>query len=289
MLAIYKKEFKSYFISMIGYAFIAFLLLIISIMFSWINLRNSNAFIGYSLEYAYVTVVFMILVPVVTMKILADERRLKTDQLLFTSPVSIGSIVIGKYLAIVSVFAIPMLILCIYPIILTSFGVVPMAMSYVSILGFFLMGLAYLAIGVFVSSTTDNQIISAVVTFALLLLSFMMSSLVKIVPSTEIVSFISIMVLALLIAAIYYSFTKNLIGTVIMAGVLEVVTIVLYIVKSSLFQGAIQKFMLLLSLNQHYNNFMDGYLDLTGILYYLSIIGVFLFLAVQMIQKKKWN
>jgi len=289
MFAIYKKEFKSYFISMIGYVFIAFLLLIIGIMFSWINLRNANPFIGYSLEYAYVIVVFMILVPVVTMKIFADERRLKTDQLLFTSPISIPKIVLGKYLAIASVFAIPMLVVCFYPIILTSFGTVPIPMSYVSILGFWLMGMAFLAIGLFVSSTTDSQIISAVVTFAILLLSFMMESLINIIPSSSVISLISIIVIVLLLAALYYSFTKSVMASVIVGSVMMIAVVVTYIVKSSLFEGAIKKIMMMLSLNQQYQNFMGGYLSISSILYYITVIGIFLFLSVQVIQKKKWS
>ena len=289
MLAIYKKEFKSYFISMIGYAFIAFLLMIIGIMFSWINLRNANPFIGYTLEYAYVTVVFMILVPVVTMKIFADESRLKTDQLLFTSPVSIIEIIMGKYLAIATVFAIPMLIVSVYPILLTSFGKVPLPMSYVAILGFWLMGMAYLAIGVFVSSTTDSQIISAVVTFAILLLSFMMESLIKIVPSTAVVSFIVFMILAIIVSALYYSFTRNKMISLIIGAVLEAGIIIAYIIKSSLFDGAIKKLMMVFSLNQQYENFMGGYLDIGSIVYYITVIVFFIFMTVQVIQKKKWS
>ncbi len=289
MLAIYKREVKSYFISMIGYAFVAFLLLVIGFVYSSININGKSPFIGYALQQAYVSVVFMLLVPVVTMRVLADEHRTKTDQLLFTSPVSITKIVLAKYFGTLTLFAIPMVWICIYPIMLTSFGTVPLPMSYVSILGFVLLGMAYFAIGIVVSASTENQIISAVVTFAVLILSFSMQYLVDITPTTAVFSFICFLVLAALVALIYYGFAKNLIAAGILGLVLEAVVVILYLVKSSLFEGLIAKLMLVLCLNSHYDNFINGYFEVDAILYYLSVVVLCLVIAVQMLQKRKWD
>lgn len=98
MLAIYKKEVKSYFTTMTGYVFIAFLALVVGYVFYMINVKSSYAWIGKTLEYSYVSIVFMILVPVMTMKVFADERHTKTDQMLFTAPVTVGQIVMGNIL-----------------------------------------------------------------------------------------------------------------------------------------------------------------------------------------------
>jgi ABC-2 type transport system permease protein len=289
MLAIYKREVKSYFISMIGYAFIAFLLLVIGFVYSSINIDGASPFIGYALQQAYVSVVFMLLVPVVTMRVLADEHKTKTDQLLFTAPVSITKIVLAKYLGTLTLFAVPMLVVCIYPIMLTSFGTVPMPMSYVSILGFVLLGMAYFAIGILVSAATENQIISSVITFAVLILSFSMQYLVEITSTTALFSFICFIVLALAVSALYYSFTRNLLAAGILAAVLEIAIVVVYIVKSSLFEGLICKIMLVICLNEHYDNFMNGYFEVDAVVYYLSVVVICLVGAVQMLQKRKYN
>lgn len=289
MLAIYKRELKSYFQSMIGYVFIAFFLLIIGFVFSYINIQQGTPFIGYTLQYAYVTVVFMILVPIITMKILADERRLKTDQLLFTAPITVTKIVMGKFLAVVTVFCIPMVVVAFYPFFLTVFGDVPLPSSYVAVLGFFLMGLAYLSIGLFVSSLTESQIISAVGTFGILLISFTMSSLTKIISSAAIASFIALLAITAVLVLVYYMMTKDKKYTVILFVIAEGVISIIYAMKSSWFESLIQKIMMVLSLNDHFEKFVGGIFDLTAVVYYISVIGFFLFLTVQSIQKRRWS
>ena len=289
MLAIYKRELKSYFQSMIGYVFIAFFLLIIGFVFSYINIQQGTPFIGYTLQYAYVTVVFMILVPIITMKILADERRLKTDQLLFTAPITVTKIVMGKFLAVVTVFCIPMVVVAFYPFFLMVFGDVPLPSSYVAVLGFFLMGLAYLSIGLFVSSLTESQIISAVGTFGILLISFTMSSLTKIISSAAIASFIALLAITAVLVLVYYMMTKDKKYTVILFVIAEGVISIIYAVKSSWFESLIQKIMMVLSLNDHFEKFVGGIFDLTAVVYYISVIGFFLFLTVQSIQKRRWS
>ena len=141
MLAIYKKEVKSYFTTMTGYVFIAFLALVVGYVFYMINVKSSYAWIGKTLEYSYVSIVFMILVPVMTMKVFADERHTKTDQMLFTAPVTVGQIVWGKYLAILTVFLVNVLIICMYPLFMADYGEIPFLASYSAIGGFFLIGI----------------------------------------------------------------------------------------------------------------------------------------------------
>lgn len=289
MLAIYKREVKSYFTSMIGYVFIAFFLLIVGFVFSYINVRHGDPLIGTTMNYAYVTLVFMILVPVITMRILADEKRLKTDQLLLTAPVSIVKIVIGKYLAVLTVLAIPMAVICIYPWVLSNFGETSYAASYISIAGFFLMGMAYLAIGIFISSLTESQVISAVGTFAVLLISFSMESLLQIIPASAISSFAVFIVLALILAGIAYGMTKNIKFSLAVLVLAEAAVIIVYIVKQSLYEGLIQKVMMVLSLTNHFDGFVNGLIEISAIVYYLSVAGLFVFLTVQSLYKRRWN
>ena len=162
MTAVYKRELRSYLTSMIGYLFIFFILLLTGIYFSAYQLDAAYPRFEYTLS--ALTFVFLISVPILTMRTLAEERKQKTDQLLLTAPVSVGKIVMGKYLALVTIFAIPMAIICLYPLVMSKFGTVSFGTAYTGILGFFLLGCANLGIGVFISSLTESQVIAAVLT-----------------------------------------------------------------------------------------------------------------------------
>ena len=175
MTAIYKRELKSYLTSMVGYLFIFFILVLAGIYFSAYQLSAAYPKFEYTLS--AITFVFLIGVPILTMRVLAEERKQKTDQLLLTSPVSVGGIVIGKYLALVTVYAIPMAVMCAYPLIMSKFGTVSFASAYTAVLGFFLLGCANIAIGVFMSALTESQVIAAVLTFVLLFAFYMMNGI----------------------------------------------------------------------------------------------------------------
>lgn len=182
MKAIYKRELQSYFHSFLGALFIGATLVLIGIYFSVYDLFMGYPYIGYALS--SVVFLFLISIPVLCMKILAEERHQKTDQLILTSPVSVGSIVMGKFFALSTIFAIPVLIISLYPVIMSLFGTVDFGKSYLAILGFFLYGLACIAICVFVSSLTESQVIAAVLSFGVLFLGYIMSALCSMISST---------------------------------------------------------------------------------------------------------
>ncbi|MCI9542233.1 MAG: ABC transporter permease subunit [Lachnospiraceae bacterium] len=288
MRAIYKKEFKSYFNSMMGYVFVAFLLVAVSIYFSGYNLGMGYPLLGITLS--SVTFLFLILVPVLTMRSLSEEQKNKTDQLLYTSPVSVGEIVFGKYLALVSVFAIPMVVICFYPIIMDAYGTIDFGMAYVAIFGFFLLGCAYISVGLFISSITESQIIAAVISFSVLLFSYLMSGIAGFFSDTAITSLLAFTVLLLVFCLIYYIMAKNIIASCGVFVIGEVILVVLYFVKKTWFEGAIAKVLGTFDLTAASTNMIqNGILDITDIVFYLSIIGLFLFFTVQSIQKKRWS
>jgi len=175
MIAIYKREIKSYMNSFIGFLFIGVTLFFVGIYFSSYNIMRSSPYFSYAI--ASVVFIFMISVPILTMRSLAEERKSKTDQLILTAPVSIGKIVLGKYLALLSIFSIAVFIICTYPIIMTGFGTVPLGEAYLAILAFFLYGATCIAIGIFVSSLTESPVIAAVIGFGILFLGYMMTGL----------------------------------------------------------------------------------------------------------------
>ncbi|MCR4744215.1 MAG: Gldg family protein [Lachnospiraceae bacterium] len=182
MLAIFKKELRQYFYSVTGCLFIAVNLFVIGIYFMANNLLSMNTSIANVMN--NVLFVLLIMIPILTMRILAEEQRQKTDQLLLTSPVSVVKIVVGKYLAVVSIFLVPVIISCLFPLILTPFGKVNYSESYLSIAGYFLFGAACIAVGVFISSITESQVIAAVISFIILFLTFLMSGIVSILTTS---------------------------------------------------------------------------------------------------------
>lgn len=286
MAAIYKKEVRSYFTSMIGCVFIAFALGIISLYFYAVNLSSGYPYMGYSLSATMV--IFMILIPVLTMKSMAEDRRQKTDQMLLTAPVTTWKIIISKYMAMVTVFMVPVCIILFYPMIMAQYGTISYAMAYTSILGFALFGFLAIALGLFISSITESQVIAAVVTFLILFVSYMAEAIAELIPSTAWVSFAALAILAAVVALIIYymtqSFGLGLIVAVVGIGGL----LIKYLVNSSSFEGLMGDFISSLSLTAHFNNFVSGMIDIPGIIFYLSGSFLFLFLSVQAVEKRRW-
>ena len=181
MFAIFKKECRTYLYSVTGALFASINLLILGLYFMANNLVGMSS--SLSPVMSNVLFVLLIMVPVLTMRSLAEERKQRTDQLLLTYPVSVFKVVLGKYLALLAVFALPVLVACIYPAVLSTFGEVAYAESYASILGYFLFGAACLSIGLFISSITESQIIAAVLTFAALFLTYLTGGIVSLLTS----------------------------------------------------------------------------------------------------------
>jgi len=287
MTAIYKRELKSYLTSMVGYLFIFFILVLTGIYFSAYQLSAAYPKFEYTLS--AVTFVFLIGVPILTMRVLAEERKQKTDQLLLTAPVSVGNIVIGKYLALVTVYAIPILVMCTYPLIMSKFGTVAFGSAYTAILGFFLLGCANIAIGVFMSALTESQVIAAVLTFVLLFAFYMMNGISSFFSKTSMSTCVTFGLLILAAAIILYTMIKNALISAIAAVIGEVILVVVYVVKSSVFEGGIQKVLNVFNLSGHFDNFTSNIFDIKGIVYFLSVIAVCLFLTMQSISKRRWN
>lgn len=287
MLAIFKKELKSYFTSMIGYVFIAFFLIIIGLYFIVYNLVNQYANFEYVLS--SISFIFVLLVPILTMRLMAEEKKQKTDQLLFTSPLPISHIIFGKFLAVFTVFLIVIGIISLYPLILLQFGLVPLKVAYSAIFGFALLGGAYIAIGLYISSLTESQIVAAVVSFVTILLTALMDGIVTLFPKDHKSVFLIFSAILILISIITYIMMHNLTLTLSIAVVSEIALTIIYFVKPTLFDGLLVKVFGWFSVIERFNNFVLGLLDLSSVIYYLSVIFLFNFLTVQVIKKSRWS
>lgn len=287
MTAIYKRELKSYFQSMTGYVLIAFLVIFTGIYFMAYNLNSGYPYFSYVLM--NINYVLIIIIPMLTMRSFAEERKNKTDQLLLAAPVKLFDIVMGKYLAMVTVFAVPCLIFGIFPIIIKSFGTAYLKVDYLSILMFFLLGCVYLAIGMFLSSLTESQIIAAVTTFGILLLIYLWGGLIDFLPTSATSGMIGIVVFVTIAALIIYRMTGNWMIAGIIEAIGVVAVVIVSFVKSSLFENILVNIMKKLYLADVFDNVAYNKLfDVSGLILYLSVAGVFIFLTMQSIQKRRW-
>ena len=286
MKAIYKKEIFSFFRSMLGYVYVAFFLLVAGVFFTAFNLQGGVAEFGYVL--GNTTTVLLIVVPMLTMRLLCDEQRQRTDQLLFTVPVQLWKIVIGKYLAVLTIFAAPLVVLLGCPLILSVYGRVPLMESYSCFLAFLFMGSACLSIGLFISSLTDHPILSAVGTFAILLVSYLANGIASLIGTSALESFCGFAVVAGLAAVLIGLFSKNRYGTLAVLIVSEAALCVLYLADKKIFEGTFTRFLKEFSLFERYYDFVDGVFDLSHLIYYLGIALLFLFLTVQSVEKRRY-
>ncbi|MCM8711472.1 ABC transporter permease [Clostridium sp. SYSU_GA19001] len=287
MLSIFSKEFKSYFYSATGYVFMGVFLFICGLFFANYNIIPGSS--AYSSVLSSITFIFLILVPIITMKLLAEERHQKTDQLLLTSPLSVSEIVIGKYLASVALFLVTLAITILYPVILSAYGKLPVGEIAASYIGFTLMGAAFISIGVFVSSLTENQVVAAVSSFGILLLIWIIDWIQQGLPSGAKAGLVFAAILVLGMAFIVYTSTKNIVIPAAIAVAGAAAIIVLYVKKAALFEGLLPKFFRWFSLLNRYENFGSGVLDVSSIVYYITFNIAFIFLAIQMIEKRRWS
>lgn len=288
MKAIYKRELRSYFTSMIGCAFAAVLTVIGGVYFMVYNLTSGYPYFSYSLSGVIFAV--LIMVPVLSMKCFAEERKNKTDQLLLTSPVPLTKIILGKYFAMITVFAIPCLIYCLFPLIIKFQGNAHLLVDYSSILAFYLLGCVFIGIGMFLSSLTESPVIAAISTFGVLFFLYMLDNLLNYVPTSALSGVIITILFLSLAAGLIYHITKNQIIARIAEIAGLVLSIAVYFIKSSVFENFIHDILEHFVLTGVFYNFAQNYIfDIGGLLYYLSVIILFIFLTVQAFQKRRWS
>ncbi len=236
MTAILKKEFKSYMHSVVGFLFVAVMIFFFALYATVYNFASGIPYLSYTLS--SILLLFWLAIPILSMRILAEERKQRTDQMILTAPVAVGEIVAGKFLAMAAVFMIPVVLMCAVPLYLRRFGEVPLGETYVVIMAFALYGLACIAVGLFVSSITESQVIAAVLTFAILFVTYMMAGIEDLISSTG---------------------------------------------------NLLTKFLSIFDFQGRFVSMASGILDLTSVVYFVSVIGLMLFLTAQSIQKRRYS
>ena len=287
MIAIMKHELRSYAHSLTSYVFGAFLLVFVGIGAMLYNITSAVANFEYVL--GFVSIVFVGIVPILTMRVIAEERKQKTDQLLYSLPISTTEVVLGKFLALLIVYLVPLCIIALYPLIFAQFGDVYLLTSYASLFAFFVMGGALLAMGVFISSLTENQGMAAGIGVAVILFNYFSVSLSEYISATPIGSLIALWVILLVLGFIINFMTRNENLALAVTVPLLLLSGAVYFIDSTKFEGFLPAVMTKLSLFERFYSFINGVFDMSAIVYFITVIVFFLFLTVQSLEKRRYN
>lgn len=234
MKAVFKRDFRAYFASPLGYVFIAAYLLVMNVYFYLYNVYSASSAIENA--FGFMTTMMIFLIPILTMRTFSEDYKQKTDQLLLTAPVRLTGVVLGKFLSALAVFLIGLVFTLIYVVVVTAFGNVSSAIIVGNYVAIICVASAYIAIGVFISSLTQNQLVACIATVGAFL--------------------------ALYLFDYSYSIVKNTIA---------------------------KMFIYYFSLFRRYNTFTQGIFSFADVIFYLSVAGIFVFLTVRVLEKKRWS
>lgn len=291
MKAIYKRELKAYFTSMQAYIYLALFVCITGIFYFVADIiYGYNDFASFVLSnFNYMIFIYGIAIPILTMRLFAEEKRHKTDQLLLTAPVSVWEIVLGKYLACATIFVIGLAIISIFPVIIAINGTIPVGNTISGYVGVLLFALCIMAIGTLISSLTEEPVISVIVSAVAGFLILFFSSLVSFLPDGRIPTLIFFLLIAIGIAVLFYFDTKKLwiAGVTLVVGV--GITAGLSVWLKEWFPYGLTTCLNWLSIEKRYEEFLNGMLNLSSIIYLLTVTAVCLFLTTQVIAKRRWR
>ena len=288
MLSVAKREFKSLFDTMTAEIFCAVLIAVTGIYFIVYNLN-----VGYPyFSFVLVSVVFimMIIVPLLTMRSFSEERRQKTDQLLLTSPLTVADIVLGKFIAMCGVLLIPVLVLCLCPLIISAVGEAHFETDYATLFAFFVVGCFFISVGMFISSLTESQVIAAVCSIGALLVVYLWSGIVSLLPTEAGGTAAVLLIVWTLLSLLFYAYAKNMLAAagVWVAGLLALLAVFLF--ARDWLTGLLAKALGGFAVTDIIANFGENSLfDLQGVIRLIIVTAVMLFLTAQSIQKRRWS
>lgn len=286
MTAIYKRELRSCFTSMTGYVYVAAVTLFFGVYFMIMNLKMGYPYFASALSGSVTILIFA--VPVLTMRSMAEERRARTDQLLLTSPVSVTAIVTGKFLAMWTVYAIPMMAACLCPIVINMLGEGSYLIDYSAIFMFMFLGALFIAAGMFISSLTESQIIAAVCTMGLLLILMLWDTIISYIPKTPAASAAGFGIISISSGLAVYKACRGKAAAIIIAAGGTAVSVCLAIFAGEWFSPALYWLLSAFSVYEPISNFTNYFVfNIGGIIYYIVMACALTFLTVQSVQRRR--
>jgi len=288
MIPIYKKELRAYFTQMMGYIFLGFMTILMGLFFTLLTLMSRNA--NFQSVLTNTTIFFLFLIPILTMRLFSEEARHKTDQLLFTSPLTVTQIVLGKFFAALTVFLLATAITATFPLMVSRFAEsMPASRIVGTYVGWIFVGVSCIAVGVFISVLTENQIIAAVGTFAAIFAMFLMEAFAMSMPTTAFASLMFVGLIIVGVAAIWFNSTRNILSSVIVGVIGVGIAVGLYFFNNLIFDGIIVRTLRWLSVYSRFDSFGMGIINISDIVYYVGFIALFIYLSINVIEKRRWR
>lgn len=287
MSAVFRHELRMMFSSLTAYVYGMFSLLAVAIYMMYYNLSVGYANFEYALAGA--SFAFLIIIPIITMRIIAEEKKQKTDQLLYSLPISTTQVVVGKFLAVFVTSVIPLFIVSVYPVILKNYGNLYLPTAFGALFGYIMLAAALLSIGIFISSLTESQPMAAGICFAVMILNFYMVTLAEYSTSSAYGSLIALLIAEFLLALLVRHMTGNDLMAEIIGGAAMAGTLAAYFYNKDWFEGLFPAILKKLSVYERFYEFVDGIFDYTHVVYFISVIVFFLFLTVQSLEKRRYN
>lgn len=286
MSAVFKREFKSYFINLLGYIFLGALFAIVGFLTLIENLISGMAQWEFNLGYA--SIFFIILIPLLATRTMCDDKRQHISQLLYSLPISSTAIVLGKYFAMIAVLGIGCLGISAVPVILSSFGPIAFRTVFSSLFGFFLLGCLLCALCMFISSLVGNQIIATLLGILSCAVLYLISLIIGSIPTGALASFVLFIIAVLIVAAVAYFLSRSALLAVCTAALGIIPLSVVYIRSSASFEGKFAEMISSIAVFDRYYTFIYGSFDLTAVLFFLSFTGFCVFLTVQSFDYRRW-
>ncbi len=288
MAAVFARELLSLFAGLSGFIFSGFFLLLTGVFFVVSNLAGEGSS-DFRATLGNISFVCLVTIPVLTMRLLSEESRQKTDQLLLTSPVSLAGVVTGKYLAAFTLFTVTLAVTGIYPAMLDAVGLIVFSEVFGSYLGVFLMGAAFIAVGLFVSSLTDNQVIAAVATFGALLVMWVMEWLSQTLPTDRVSGAVFAGLVAAALAAWIWFNLRHPAVTAATAAVGGGAVLAVWFAAPAAFDGLIVRVLKWFSLVSRFAEYQRGVFSLGPLVYAVTFTAAFVFLTVRVVEKRRWK
>lgn len=288
MRAVYLKELKSYFHNPLGYVFMGLALAVFGFYHVIYNYYYQYADYYWVLDACTSLILFIF--PLITMRTFSEETRNKTDQILLTAPIRTGDIVMGKFLAVESIFVIMLILTLVQPLVLVVGFNAEMntGMLWGGYLGFFLLGTSFIAIGMFISSKTDSQLVAGLVTMAIFMLLNLANGIYNALPTSRYFSLGVLIALLALVCYLIYRAIKDavitsIVGVAGLAGLL-----IWFFISPSSFDSLIITLLQDLSIFDRYSDIFTGMFEISHILFFLSITFFFLFLTYESVERRRW-
>jgi len=287
MIAIIKKELRFYFTSAPGYIFLAGFLFMNALFFVMNNINALSS--NYMATLGSMTIVFLIIIPILTMQLFAEETKQRTDQLLFTAPIPIWKITLAKYIGALTLFLLAMGISVIFPFIMTFYGDVSASETFGIYLGFILLGAGFIAVGLFISCLTNNPIVAAIGSFAALFLMYILNNIALSMPQDRLSSAIFLGVCVLVIAYVLYDATKNYYAPIVFGILAAGAGVLMWFMNVYFFDALILRVLNWFSVLHRFGSFTMGVLALADAVYYVTFAAAFIYLTINTLEKRRWK